>query len=70
MIGPYYSRGSNIDYVYRLAPRVDFNSGKMRFSGEIEYTTAAYGTTQSDGTVDDAHEVSNFRLLIGVYYFF
>lgn len=70
VIGPYYSRGSNIDYVYRIAPRIMFNSGKMRFSGEIEYTTAAYGITQADGTVDDTHEVSNLRLLVGVYYFF
>ncbi|MCP4552888.1 MAG: hypothetical protein GY834_12795 [Bacteroidetes bacterium] len=68
--GPYYSRGTDIDYVYRIAPRIMFNSGKMRFSGEIEYTTAAYGTTQIDGAVDDSHEVSNLRLLVGVYYFF
>ncbi len=70
VIGPFYSRGSNIDYIYRIAPRVNFNSGKMRFSGEIEYTTAAYGDTQTDGTVDNSKEISNFRLLIGVYYFF
>ncbi len=70
VIGPYYSRGANIDYIYRIAPRVNFNSGKMRFSGEIEYTTAAYGDTQTDGTVENAKEISNFRLLIGVYYFF
>jgi len=70
IIGPYYSRGSNIDNIYRIAPRIDINSGKMRFSGEVEYTTAAYGTTQSDGTVDDTHNVSNLRLLMAVYYFF
>ena len=70
VIGPLYSRGSNIDYVYRIAPRVNLNSGKMRFSGEIEYTTAAYGETQLDGTVDNAKEVNNLRLLVGVYYFF
>ncbi len=70
VIGPYYSRGANIDHIYRISPRINFNSGKMRFSGEIEYTTAAYGTTQLDGTVDNTHNVSNLRLLVGVYYFF
>lgn len=70
VVGPFYARGANIDYIYRIAPRINFNSGKMRFAGEIEYTSAAYGETQIDGTVADAKEVSNFRLLIGVYYFF
>jgi len=47
-----------------------FNSGKMRFAGEIEYTAAAYGTTQSNLTVADSKEIGNLRFLMGVYYFF
>ncbi|MCK4360696.1 MAG: hypothetical protein KAV70_03045, partial [Bacteroidales bacterium] len=47
--GPYYSRGANIAYVYRVSPRIIFNSGKMRFAGEVEYTVAAYGTTDVEG---------------------
>jgi len=70
LAGNVYSRGSNIDYVYRISPRIIFNSGKMRFSGEIEYTTAAYGTTQEDLTVINSNEVGNLRFLVGVYYFF
>ncbi len=68
--GAFYSRGSNIDYAYRISPRINFNSGKMRFSGEVEYTTAAYGSVIEDSSVTDSKEVSNLRLLIGVYYFF
>ncbi len=68
--GTYYSRGSNIDYLYRVAPRLIFNSGKFRIAPEIEYTVAAYGTTKVDGTVKDAKEVGNLRFLLGVYYFF
>jgi hypothetical protein len=74
--GKIYSRGvsrdylSSIDYVYRISPRLVFNSGKMRFAGEIEYTVAGYGETQSNLTVADAKSVKNLRLLIGVYYFF
>jgi hypothetical protein len=70
IIGNTYARGGNINYLYRVSPRIMFNSGKMRFSGEVEYTTAAYGLTDIDGTVFDSKEVSNLRLLIGVYYFF
>lgn len=65
-----YSRGSNIDYVYRVAPRLIFNSGKMRFAGEIEYTVAAYGVGQPDLTVVNSETVGNLRFLMGVYYFF
>ena len=61
---------SNIDYIYRVAPRIHLNSGKMRFACELEYTTAAFGTYSTDGTVTDAIPVSNLRVLIAAYYFF
>jgi len=65
-----YSRGSNIDYLYQIAPRIEFLSGKMKFGGEIIYTGAAYGTTQIDGTVADSDLVSSTRLLLHVKYTF
>jgi len=68
--GKNYSRGSNIDYVYRISPRVMYNDGKFRIAPEIDYTVAAYGTTDENGAVQDSNEVANFRFLIGVYYFF
>lgn len=61
---------NNIDYVYRIAPRVIVNSGKTRFSGEIEYTGAAFGTPDADGMPVDPVETANLRFLLGVYYFF
>ena len=70
IVGDKYARGGDIDYLYRISPRIIFNSGKMRFSGEVEYTTAAYGTPDTDGTVINSKEVSNLRFLVGVYYFF
>ncbi len=66
----YYSRGSNIEYLYRISPRFIYNAGKFRISPEIEYTVAAYGTTQTDGTVDQSKEIGNLRLLLGIYFFF
>lgn len=68
--GPYYSRGKDIGYLYRISPRFIYNINKLRIAPEIEYTVAGYGKTQGDGTVKDITAVGNFRFLIGVYYFF
>jgi hypothetical protein len=68
--GPYYARGSNIDYAYRVSPRLTLNVQKLRIAAEVEYTAAAYGKTNGQGSVYDAREIGNIRLLLGVYYFF
>ena len=68
--GPYYSRGPDIDYLYRISPRMVLNVNKFRFAPEIEYTVAAYGKTNEKGYVSNSSEVGNLRVLIGVYYFF
>lgn len=68
--GKYYSRGSNIAYLYRISPRLIINSGKFRIAPEIEYTVAAYGTPDEKGVVKDYKEIGNFRFLVGVFYFF
>jgi hypothetical protein len=68
--GPYYARGSNIDFAYRISPRLVFNANKLRLAAEVEYTAAAYGKTNEKGIVYNAKEVANVRLLFGVYYFF
>jgi len=70
LIGPYYARGNNIDYLYRISPRILLNVNKFRFATELEYTVAAYGITGNKGYVFDSKEIGNFRVLIGVYYFF
>jgi hypothetical protein len=76
--GAIYSRGADIDYVYRISGRVLFNSGKFRVAPEIEYTVAAYAmpadggglTRDKFGKITDSEEVANFRFLLGLYYFF
>ncbi|RLD57690.1 MAG: hypothetical protein DRJ05_09280 [Bacteroidetes bacterium] len=78
IVGDNYSRGSNIDFAYRVSPRVIYNNGKFRVAPEIEYTVAAYATTDKDtginidakGLITESKEIGNFRFLIGVYYFF
>jgi len=68
--GANYARGPNIDVLYRVSPRLVFNTGKMRFAGEVELTAASYGTTTALGEVADAAFVRNVRVLLAAYYFF
>ncbi len=68
--GQYFSRGEDIAYIYRLSPRVIFNSGKTRFALEAEYTVAAYGDPNNSGIINNSEEVANLRILMGVYYFY
>jgi hypothetical protein len=79
IVGDNYSRGSTINYAYRISPRAIYNNGKFRVAPEIEYTVAAYATTDKDtgilnrdakGAITDSKEIGNFRFLIGVYFFF
>ncbi len=76
----YYSRGSNIAYVYRLSPRAVYTEGKIKFAIETEYTVAGYGNTRNTyGVVQDKssefpnaeiNDIANFRLLFSVIYSF
>ncbi len=66
----YYSRGWNIDYLYRISGRFMYNAGKFRIAPEIEYTVAAYGNANNKGEVENSKEIGNLRVLLGVYYFF
>lgn len=68
--GAFYSRGSNIDELYRLSPRILYNVGKVRLAAEVELTAASYGTPDLFGKVIDARFVRNVRLLLAAYYFF
>jgi hypothetical protein len=70
--GSYYGRATNVDNLFRISPRIQWNSGKSRISTELEYTSAAYGKNNNanKGKVIDTKTVSNLRLLLAVYYFF
>jgi hypothetical protein len=67
---PYYSRSYNIDYLFRLAPRVLLTVNKLRFAGEVEYSAAGYGNADNKANVIDASLVGNFRFLLSAYYLF
>ncbi|MFC2111436.1 hypothetical protein ACFLQ5_03190, partial [Bacteroidota bacterium] len=76
----YSARGIDIAYVYRVAPRFVFISGKTKIATEIEYTVAGYGSTRNSlGEIQDKTEayptaeikdIANIRLLFSVIYAF
>jgi hypothetical protein len=68
--GPSYGRGTNIHDLFRVSPRLVFNTGKLRLAAEAEWTSAGYGTPDLDGKVRDVRRFANARLLLATYYFF
>jgi len=76
----YFARGINIAYVYRVAPRFVFISGKTKIATEIEYTTAGYGSLRNSlGEIQESDpnnpdykikDITNIRLLFSVIYAF
>lgn len=69
-LGPNYPAGTGIDYVWRISPRAQMQSGPVRFAAEFEYTVAGYGITERDLTVSDSESVGNFRIQLSAYLFF
>lgn len=68
--GAYYSRGNNIESVFRVSPRLAYKMGSTQFAGEVEYTSASYSTPDIKGEVQNTTDVSNIRLLVSAYLFF
>ena len=71
------SPGSSIEYLWRLAPRLVYNTGPVRFGLEVEATTALYTsnldddlTPNSDGALTEEDPVTNIRGIVSVFYFF
>lgn len=69
-----YARGENIDYLFRLSPRVQYTSGKLAFTFEYMLTGAAYGTLDTANheysfTDTEAPTINN-RILLGARYKF
>ena len=68
---PVYGRGTTIRRLYRIAPRIIYNVGKLRLAAEVEYTSAAYGDNYDEFYIPaDVTIATNLRVLTAVYYFF
>jgi len=69
----FYARGTNIDNVYRISPRLVFISGRLNIALEGEYTSASYGTVNSNGkggVTAGLQSVENIRGLLAFTYKF
>ncbi len=66
----YYSRGNTIDRIMRISPRMAWQKGNVRFAFELECTSAAYGTPNVKGVVENTDTVWNIRSLFSAYLFF
>ncbi len=66
-----YGFGNNIETLIRVSPRIVFISNKTKFAGELEYTSAAYGSNYDTNYVPgETTAVANMRLLLSVIYAF
>lgn len=71
IVGEIYGLGTDIDYLYRISPRLIYNSGKVRLASELEYTSASFGTSfDNKNSALTTKTTSNLRALFAVYYFF
>lgn len=64
-----YGKGTDIDNILRLSPRVIFTFGNFKFAAEVEYTSAAFGTNDLTDKLKiiNTKTVSNIRGLLAVY---
>ncbi len=67
-----YGRATNMDHVYRVAPRIVFISSKFNLALEEEYTYAHFGTLDGSkkGKVINCKGVENFRTMLSFIYNF
>ena len=70
VVGDVFGRGSNIDHLLRVSPRITVTEGKLSLAAEMENTLAAYGTMEESGRVGNTHNVTNIRLLLSMIYRF
>ena len=68
------TRAPDLEALWRLAPRLAYTVGKLRFAVELEAPRAHYASTFDETfkptCTDDDHAVTNVRGLFAAYYFF
>ncbi len=61
--GVFLGRWQNVDHIYRIAPSLKYNIGRLSLAAELDYNVAGYGTVDYDnkGKVADAEDISGVR---------
>ena len=65
-----YGLGTDVDYVVRVSPRTRWLVRNFEFSGEFEFTRAAYGTPNNKDQIMCTDPVNNYRFLFAMFYYF
>ena len=65
-----FARGSNLDYVARIAPRIILGNKAVKVMFELNQTFAAYGVADEKYKISNAETVGNTRLQLHVMYSF
>lgn len=67
----YYSTGDEmISNLWRVAPFIIKNIGKIKIGAEYNFTSATYGQLQSSGDINDTYMVNNHRIIGLIMYQF
>jgi hypothetical protein len=61
--GSVYGRGTDIDYTFRVSPRIVYGNGALKFRLESNYDIAAYGITNNFIQVGQTTIANNIRIL-------
>jgi hypothetical protein len=68
---PVYGLATNIEALYRIAPRLLVTSGRVKMGAEVEITGASYGSDYDQNHIaGSVNEVVNTRVLLSVIYGF
>lgn len=72
IVGAVYARDADIAYLYRVAPMLTYNAGKLTLAAEIEYTSALYGAKDMKYKISTAgfDTVQNTRFSLSAGYSF
>ncbi len=68
--GDHWGRGTDIKYVYRVAPRARWIHDNLSLNMELVYDVAAYGDPDNKFNFNETNEVSNIRTLLTIKYNF
>ena len=68
----FYGRGLDIDYVWRVQPRIGwYVSSNIQFFAEVEHTVAGYGINPDEYyRFEKVNEVGNTRFILAAVYKF
>lgn len=70
--GTFLGRWQDVDHIYRIAPSIKYNIGRLSLGAELDYNVAAYGTVDyaNKGKVKDAKEIAGVRGTLAATFLF